>query len=198
MEYIILFIHDIVRANPLGIFTELWPAIILADKRIPKLDARKQWGISSRSTEKGANDSGTPAGDEKLEKWSPCIWDPTIVIPIEIENGRPEVMIKWLVTVELYGIIPWGLRNDEEVRVTEMRGEDFCLTFPERPPICSFTRFGTKSWISSTEDCRAFGTEFPPPFLVTKWTKSKTELIVSGMDKDGFVNGKYKFPIFIG
>ena len=40
--------------------------------------------------------------------------------------------------------------------------------------------------------------EFPPPFLVTKWTRSRTKLRVSSIKKDEFVNEKYKLSIFIG
>ena len=80
--------------------------------------------------------------------------------------------------------------------MTKMQGRNFCFTL-ERPPICSFTRVSTKSWINSTKDCPAFGTKFPP-FLVTKWTRSKTEPMVSSMNKGEFVNEKYKFPIFMG
>ena len=36
--------------------------------------------------------------------------------------------------MKLKGIIPWGLRNNEKVKVTEMQGKNFDFTFPERPP----------------------------------------------------------------
>jgi hypothetical protein len=145
MKWKILFRNSIVQANPLKIFTELWSAIILANKRILELNARKQWEISSRSTKKGAKGSGTPASNKKLKKLSPCLWNPTIVVPIKMDNERAKVIRKWLVTVKLKGIIPWGLRNNEKIKVTEKQGKNFCFTFPERQPICSFTRFGTKS-----------------------------------------------------
>ena len=48
-----------------------------------------------------SNDSGTPADNKKLKKWSPFLWNPTIVMPIKMENERPKVMRKWLVTVKL-------------------------------------------------------------------------------------------------
>jgi hypothetical protein len=55
--------------------------------------------LVSKESKKGDNGKGTPCDNNKLKKWSPCIWNPTIVIPIKRDNERPRYEIitySWL------------------------------------------------------------------------------------------------------
>jgi hypothetical protein len=58
------------------------------------------------------------------------------------KNGRAKVVRNDLSLCTL------GLQNNNKLKVTEMREKNFCFTFVERPPICSFTLSNVRKAIS--------------------------------------------------
>ena len=84
----------ILYVNPLRIFNNICPEIILAPNLNPKETLRARYEINSISTKRGNNANGQPAGTNNEKKCSPCFWKPSIVAPKTIVKLKEKVKIK--------------------------------------------------------------------------------------------------------
>jgi hypothetical protein len=91
------------------IFKRICPDIILANNLIDKLKTRDKYETYSISIKPGIISTGTPGGKNRLKYCSWCIHKAIRLLPKKKASAKNKVSIKWLVLVELYGIIPTRL-----------------------------------------------------------------------------------------
>ena len=75
--------------NPDKIANKLWPAVILANNRIPNENALAKYEINSIVTNNGTNANGVPVGTKYAAKCTLWIDKPRIVTPTNIVNDNP-------------------------------------------------------------------------------------------------------------
>jgi ATP synthase subunit 6 len=77
--------------------------------------------IISITTINGNKTIGTPLGTKSFKYPSPCLINPIIVTPININAANTKVTMMWLVTVKEYGIIPNMLQNKTNMNKENMK-----------------------------------------------------------------------------
>lgn len=88
------------------IFNSMCPDIILANRRIARLNILEKYDTHSIKTKTGIIMTGTPSGRNKAKYFSLCKQIPTKLVPIKNAKEKYSVKIRWLVIVILYGTIP--------------------------------------------------------------------------------------------
>tara|TARA_B100000674_G_C37422774_1_gene725830 strand:+ start:179 stop:523 length:345 start_codon:yes stop_codon:yes gene_type:complete len=84
---------------------------MLANNLTDRLIGLLKYEIISIITINGNKTIGTPLGTNNFKYPKPCLIKPIIVTPININAAKTKVTIMWLVTVNVYGIIPNMLQN---------------------------------------------------------------------------------------
>lgn len=119
-----------VHEKPINIFNRIWPLIILANNRIAKLNIFEMYEIYSNIIKAGIMATGIPSGKNNSKYFS--LWYNILIIfvPIKKLNEKYKVIIKWLVTVMLYGINPNKLEMNikQNVKKNNVMGEYFFNT----------------------------------------------------------------------
>lgn len=96
-----LIVVIIAHENPIKIFSNAWPDIMLANNLILKLNTFAKYEISSITTKKGAIKRGTPLGKNKFTKCHASLCTPMTFIPIKCVAAKKNVTIKLLVIVNI-------------------------------------------------------------------------------------------------
>ena len=86
--------------NPPKTFNIVCPAIILAKSLTDRLMGLLRYEIISIILIIGSKTIGTPLGTKIFKYLNPCITNPSIVTPININKANVKVTIIWLVTVK--------------------------------------------------------------------------------------------------
>ena len=85
--------------KPAKTFIMVWPAIMLANKRIDKLIGRERYERTSIGTNTGAINIGIPEGKKKLKKCKPWRAIAITVTPRNTTRAIAKVTTMWLVKV---------------------------------------------------------------------------------------------------
>ena len=107
--------------KPPKTFIIVWPAIIFANNLTDKLIGLLKYEIISITTINGNKTIGTPLGTKSFKYPSPCLINPIIVTPTNINAANTKVTMMWLVTVKEYGIIPNMLQNKTNMNKENMK-----------------------------------------------------------------------------
>ena len=109
------------ETNPAKTFSKVWPASMLAKSLTDRLIGLLRYEIISITTINGNKTIGTPLGTKSFKYPSPCLINPIIVTPININAANTKVTMMWLVTVKEYGIIPNMLQNKTNINKENMK-----------------------------------------------------------------------------
>ena len=78
----------------------------------------------SIGTNNNAKDNDAPGGKNNPKKCKPCFLKPIIFRPIKLTIPKVKVKIRWLVTVNVYGIIPIKLQLKTKKNMTKIKGKN--------------------------------------------------------------------------
>lgn len=78
--------EKILQTKPIKIFIRIWPAIILANKRIDRLKIREKYETYSIRISNGIINNGTPSGKNNTKYFSLWYKTPIIFVPMKKAN----------------------------------------------------------------------------------------------------------------
>ena len=116
--------------NPANTFKSVCPAIIFANSRTDKLIGRTRYEISSIKIRRIVNGNGVPDGINNFKKPIPFLAKPVIVTPKKTTIAKANVTAMWLVTVNVYGIIPIRFANKMNIKSENMNGKNLRASGP--------------------------------------------------------------------
>lgn len=93
--------ESICQAKPASIFKRVWPAIMLAKRRIDKLKTRATYETVSISIIKGLMAGGQPGGKNIAKNPMRCMRAPMMFMPTKLASAIEKVAASELVTVKL-------------------------------------------------------------------------------------------------
>jgi len=96
------------------------PAVILANKRIDKLNTLAKYDTISTYTKSGRIKNGAPDGINRQKKFNPCNLTARILKPTKKTDDSASVTIIWLVIVKKYGTSPKILDKSTSINDTQI------------------------------------------------------------------------------
>lgn len=105
----------ITHANPRRILSNAWPLIMLANRRMLRLNTRATYDINSIGISSGATANGTPDGKKFAANFHLFLITPIRVTAIKCDSASHKVITNELVQVKEYGSSPTKL----EISITK-------------------------------------------------------------------------------
>lgn len=141
-------------ANMVRICKSVCPAIILAKRRIDKLNVRKRYEINSITTIKGSNQIGPPFGTKISRNFKPFHQKPINNKPTLHEKANVNVINKCAVGVNAKGNNPMRLQLSINKKIPKISG----INLTARGPACCIRILTTKRYKLSHNICNRVGT----------------------------------------
>ena len=107
-------------AYPDRIFKRVWPAVILANNLMDKLNTLAKYDSISTYTKNGRMGAGAPAGTNRLKNFNPCNLIERTFTPTKKINDNANVTTIWLVIVKKYGTSPKTLNKNIDMNTNQI------------------------------------------------------------------------------